>query len=87
MHETARADHSLVRLGDGVWQHGSGEWWACVVPVRGLSVATLLNPAGGHLAGRHSLFVHQALAAAPEPDGGSGGPVPFQVSPAGLCAL
>lgn len=33
-----------------MWQHGSGEW-DCMVPVRGLSAATLPNRAGGHLAG------------------------------------
>lgn len=39
-----------------MWQHGSGEW-ACMVPVRGPSAATLPNRAGGHLKGTASLSV------------------------------
>lgn len=72
-------------LKESSWQHVSDKW-ASIVTVRVLSMATLPNPGRGHLAG-NGLFVHQALVVGLGPDGGSGGPMPFQGSPAGLCAL
>lgn len=44
----------LAGLRGAAWQQGPGER-ACAVPVRRLSVFTLPNPAGEHLAGTASL--------------------------------